>query len=728
MRSLLKNILLLLSFLFLCNIGVKAQQKLSGLQTDSIITKGKSEIVNKEWGDALDTFGDLLDHDPGNLYANYYYGIAQRETAISRNPIERIVRFNSADNHFQKVIDTDSTFKDIFYQLAVLQFYKNNYFEAARLAECQIKINDTLESASTGIFHLYDIMLENESKSNVEKYLKSDGSVYSKYFLGEYYRRTDSLLKAESVFRNIISTHPQMSLIPVYLSQVRLYVQENKFEEADQTYMKALKNVFTRIDADLLLKDFEFILNERQYKILYSPISINGIKNSLRIFWQEKNPLPSLPYNMRLIEHYKRLIYAEKSYRYDGTRLKIYDANELARIKHPPWYYFNEKFNDRGIIYLRYGEPDDKMVTLIPGGSAESYMSWLYYQTNIHPRMVFYFMQARFAPPGYWTLVPMMLNPDVLSDLTVWDSRYYYVTPGYRDTWFQLENEGVKTAETGMSTDAFRWPKEVEPLNANFVVNQFREDKNSNLLALDYSIPVSELTAKQDRNDSSIWTVEVSIFDSTMTLVTKKKNNFNLSNINKHLYNNQFINGDRLILPKRKYFISMDIRDQNMSKLFGSYFDYNLTDFDSSLSSSSLELAYKINHDSTTELNNRNDLFILPNPSLKFNKQESFYTYYEIYNLTLDKNKQTSYSIDFSLHIKDDSKSFWNFFTNIFTKKKNYNISIQNNYTDTTQNVSNYIAFDTDELKPGNYEMKLKIKDNVSGKETSASAELVLND
>lgn len=410
MQSEYKNLFCILCFiLILFAPSIYTQQKLSKTKIDSIVAKGKIEIDNKDWGEAIDTFGDLLDYEPDNLIANYYYGIGQRETGISRNPIERMIRLNSAEKHFKKIISIDSSYRDTFYQLAVLQFYRRNYFEAAELAEHQLGINRNLNSASTGIFHLYDIMLVNENNDEAENFLRSRNSDYDKYFLGEFYRRTDSLSKAESIFNTIITGHAQMSLIPVYLSLVRLYVQETKYEKAEKTYWKAVDAVSTLTDAQLLLKDFEFILNKREYKILYSPISLGDLKKSMRIFWLEKNPLPSLPYNMRLIEHYKRLIYAEKNFRYDGFRFKIYDANKLEVIDHPPWYRLNKKFNDRGLIYIRFGEPDD-IVTVVSENQSSN-MSWLYEKSSTHPRMVFYFMEDMHAPPGYWTLVPMILIP-----------------------------------------------------------------------------------------------------------------------------------------------------------------------------------------------------------------------------------------------------------------------------------------------------------------------------
>ncbi len=699
------------------------QEKLSETQIDSLVSKGKQEILDKEWGDAIDTFDDLMDYEPDNLIANYYYAIGERETGRNRNPVERILRYNSCERHLKKIISIDSTFKDTYYQLAVLEFYRHNYFDATDLAKHQLEVNDTLKSALTGIFHLYDIMLEHEGNDKIQIYLNSNNSDYDKYSLGEFYRRADSLGKAEYIFNSIIKEHLRIPLIPVYLSLVRLDVQENKYEEADAAYWKAVELVSSHVELEMILYDFEYILNRREYKILYAPLSLDKFKEAMRIFWTERNPLPSLPYNMRLIEHYKRLIYAEKNFRYDGVRLNIYDANKLESINHPPWYYLNDKFNDCGIIYIRFGEPDDKIV--IPGESLVSKTSWLYEANNRHPRMIFYFMIERDAPPGYWTLVPMLLDLDYLEALELWDARYHNVDPQHLDTWYKFEDEGIKTAETGLTTDSFTWPKEIKSLKAEFTINQFRADDISNLFYLDYAIPLNEFTEGEIGNDPVPLKVEVSIFDTSMNPVTRKVENLQINKSDKHIYKSMYINGNSFLLKRQKYIISMDISEPGDSRLFGAYFNFNLSDFNDSLSCSSLEQAFRINTNDENEESRRN-VNILPNPTLKFNKTENVFTYYEVYNLSQNKNGSTSYSVNFDIHLKDKSKSIWDFFSGLFRNNKDYNISISNNYKDVKKDAANYLAFDISELENGVYEMVLNIKDNNNGKETSTSSELVV--
>jgi len=63
----------------------------------------------------------------------------------------------------------------------------------------------------------------------------------------------------------------------------------------------------------------------------------------------------------------------------------------------------------------------------------------------------------------------------------------------------------------------------------------------------------------------------------------------------------------------------------------------------------------------------------------------------------------------------------------LFGGKEGYQISIENDQTGKIQTVTDYISFDVSRLEKGTYELKLIVKDNVSGEETSTIAEFMLN-
>ena len=62
------------------------------------------------------------------------------------------------------------------------------------------------------------------------------------------------------------------------------------------------------------------------------------VYKKLHSFWQQLNPTPSTRYNERLIEHWERIAYARKHF---------------DRRDDPPY-----GTDDRGMVYIKYGEPD----------------------------------------------------------------------------------------------------------------------------------------------------------------------------------------------------------------------------------------------------------------------------------------------------------------------------------------------------------------------------------
>jgi len=70
----------------------------------------------------------------------------------------------------------------------------------------------------------------------------------------------------------------------------------------------------------------------------------------LEAFWSRRDVLEARDVGERLAEHYRRWFYARRSFRL-VSRHRHYDITEVYRAK-------QVEFDDRGVIYLRHGEPD----------------------------------------------------------------------------------------------------------------------------------------------------------------------------------------------------------------------------------------------------------------------------------------------------------------------------------------------------------------------------------
>jgi GWxTD domain-containing protein len=100
----------------------------------------------------------------------------------------------------------------------------------------------------------------------------------------------------------------------------------------------------------------------------------------LRAFWRERDQYDLRVEGERLREHYQRLHQARKRYRI-ATARRRYDLDERYRSG-------SREFDDRGIILIRHGEPDDSATFMWPDACAN--ISWRYDRPEGH--MLFHFV------------------------------------------------------------------------------------------------------------------------------------------------------------------------------------------------------------------------------------------------------------------------------------------------------------------------------------------------
>jgi GWxTD domain-containing protein len=89
----------------------------------------------------------------------------------------------------------------------------------------------------------------------------------------------------------------------------------------------------------------------------------------LEEFWTRRDVVEARDVGERLAEHYRRWFYARHSFRL-VSRHRHYDITEVYRAK-------QVEFDDRGVIYLRHGEPD-RRARLPVRDSLQPNESWLY--------------------------------------------------------------------------------------------------------------------------------------------------------------------------------------------------------------------------------------------------------------------------------------------------------------------------------------------------------------
>ena len=116
----------------------------------------------------------------------------------------------------------------------------------------------------------------------------------------------------------------------------------------------------------------------------------------LRSFWEGRDLEALQARGTRLADHYERIGYARQNYRL-LTYPRRYELNEL-------WQNPDAEYDDRGLMYIRHGVPDDTAAALRAGACPN--VSWLYRRAD--GNLIFHFVARE--NPDDWRLIETLAN------------------------------------------------------------------------------------------------------------------------------------------------------------------------------------------------------------------------------------------------------------------------------------------------------------------------------
>src|ERR687898_3408384 len=130
-------------------------------------------------------------------------------------------------------------------------------------------------------------------------------------------------------------------------------------ESDDSLTVAGYRADLATIASDSVLREFDH--QRGAYRVAY-----------LKRFWAQRDRTELRAEGERLREHYRRLFYARKNFQL-ATKNRHYDIVERYRSGSPD-------FDDRGVIYIRHGEPSSRASYAAPG--LEPNESWRYDRTD----------------------------------------------------------------------------------------------------------------------------------------------------------------------------------------------------------------------------------------------------------------------------------------------------------------------------------------------------------
>jgi tetratricopeptide (TPR) repeat protein len=695
---------------------------------------GEVCVAKNDWGEANDWYEKVLDREPENLDALYHRAICYRECGVPKALIMRKFDWDNAAKYFKRVLAHDSSFYDTLYQYAQLLRYKKDYTDAIAMGHDQIRLKPEDVGAQRGLFRLYHYYLDNAGASEILAWLQQSNSEQARYFIGETYRHDDKLPKADSVFRQLLAGAPNVSLAPIYLSLARLYYEQKKTKAAEKAFWQAVDGIRNRLDAELVFEDVKYIVTEAELQQFRQAAAVRDYVDFFHRVFMMRDPTPAADNNVRLAEHYRRLLYAENHYVFDGFRTWFNNPDKMHYQKFPPTFYLNDRFNDKGLIYIRQGEPDERAVTA--GQALVSNESWRYKPTVASPEMIFHFVVDENAVGNNWRLTPFINDPQFLEDRITWGTAYERLLRGNPLEQMALEEDlaqqSREAVDTGFRTDRHSWDKNVQPLIAFAYPAFFKAPEGKSYFDLYYALPLpsSDDLAKAGAMGSTVLAEHgVVLHDLQWNRVHRLHDQITKHDIANPNQTPFLIGQYHFAVKPDSYHVAFFVQQPATKRVGGWKDDMRVPQFnDGQLAMSSIVLASAIE----PAINNDADLFvrhglrILPNPYKRFSRAKPVYIYFELYNLTPDAEGKAAFVVEYTTLLRKEKKSGAKKVFSLFGggAKPSTTLVMEREANATTS--MEYLALDLARAGAGDFRLSIKVKEKNSGKQSEGFIDLTL--
>jgi GWxTD domain-containing protein len=377
----------------------------------------------------------------------------------------------------------------------------------------------------------------------------------------------------------------------------------------------------------------------------------------LKRFWLGRDLTPATVTNERLVEHYTRLLYARKWYSYQDLR----------------------GYDDRGMIYIQYGPPDNHVEDVL-ASLTYPVSSWVYFRFGRSVNFDFidkgygYRLNSRLIDaivnpiPG-WYEGPLAALVGRRMALSITYAKLYSDIEGIRSNiqktrkeeyFIQFREKADRAFNEfvlGVRENQAKLPKTVSEvfqgiadLPCEVKLAQFEgKDDQPNLVVV-YGFNKVDLKGKEDSLHVQIATV---LRDTTMAILASQNMTRHFA-LNTSLRFEEFVGVETYSLPVSKYYYAIEVTNtfgrqrglRDFSLVLGRYPE-------GVLHLSNVIFAKEITSATDSLIGphafKRHNFTITPYPFTKLKRHLPIFVYFEIYDLKRDKNGETFYEITYEV-------------------------------------------------------------------------------
>lgn len=593
-----------------------------------------------------------------------------------------------AFNEYEDMTEADSSFAAAWFNMgrikeADFNEYHNSVF---------------MEDYGSPLLSLEKFALEDmqEAEGYFKKALRFDPkNLEARLHMAFLYEDAGLLDKAIPLLQEMIKIDSTSKEAHLYLGLI--YYKTSKIKQSHEEYKKALKLMSYDEEVDFTYNSVKELL-EPLLGEMFKKYSKEELRELIELYWKVNDPLNLTDYNERLLEHYSRVAYAN---------LRFTSKTDST----PGWK------TDRGEVILRYGDPLQKIryrPHINAGGKTNVRVKTDVWQ---YKGLTFGFTDE-YMSGNYRFSVPSI------------DSRYTSQFPG--DS--QMLMEYMRKQQYDYYEPKFEGPVFQMP----YYVAQFRNLDEKKYARTDvyvsYALNFPD-SVKKDRKFTNAHNYGIFFTDKNYEPRYEKKNIVAEipDNMKIRIESNEdyFVNSVLMTAVPDSGLLAIEVLRNIDNGVSSSHTRFKIKEFSSSnFEVSDLLLASDVSTDPSMKSPvKRKNINILPNPLNTFSRNQNLYLYYEVYNLSRNKDSRTDFEQKITITgIEEESgiKKIFNAVTGFLgLSGKKEQVSLTSRYQTNESDSQMYIQLDMSGYGPGDYLLQTVIKDNLSQKE--ASSEVILH-
>ncbi len=699
---------------------------------DALHLLGQIECEREKWGQVRKWMKKALTLQPRDLEAYYYLGIAYRESGKYKALLLRAIDWRKSRRYFENILAKNPAYRDVFAQYAILQRYREQHYSAVDLGERQLLYHPEATAAEIDLHRSYDVLLENESAGKAIPWLEKRNTDRALFFIAEHLRRDDQYARADSIYSRLLDNpERKLSAIPLLLAMTRSAIAQKRETAAQDYYTQAVNALQSDADIRFLFEDMHYILSDKEYEVLQKLSKPGDIAEFYRVIWLRRDPLPASQINLRLMEHYRRLVYAEKHFRYDGFRTQFNNPDKLHYLQFPKVFALNRKFNDKGLIYLRHGEPNDRISTL--EADVQQNETWVYAADQRQRKLMFHFVIDDNATGNNWRLTAR-LTPEMIEDRLTTDPIFQQLYMADAMERMRYENQiadiSREDVAAGLDSDRHSWPKKINAFEMPFYLAAFKGTGDKTRYNAYIALRASQLwqDGKEYTADHNL-NYGIAVFDRRWKPVLRQEKIIRANTIKSWsdslgYWPAQFTfeSADPML------YVSVFARIPEEEKVGGYRFDLPVKRFPAdSTSMSDIVAAASVRPADAEDEFTWRGLRIMPNATRNFAKKDPLYVYFELYNLPADSLQTARFTLQYRLKLlKKQPGNIFKQISGLFSRQQEETSNLVERFANDSISIE-YLALDLSKKLAGHYELEIIATLSESGIKVANKTEFDLN-